>query len=330
MFLLLPIEHTLYVFVNGNISLKFWDFFDNIFNTAGNIGDILLKHHFDICFCNTSKGHIQIIVAIILIWNLWIQRNKGKHNNIKMGHNRIITKTIYKIRAHYKAAVIKPSQFHCLNHVVVKLGLNISNEIADNHNILVYWHKPQAHIIKINTNSLVAKNKFGCGGIFRHYSGNMLEAFASSLSPCTVIFADLMAIFKALTICMDRNFHNVWLEVDASLLINILSNDNKGNTDIYYQKTKYMLFKTNCFISHIFREGNKYADFLVRMGTDLPNMVNYDRNIVPYQLLGLANLDKMSLPYFQELMVLVLLVLFYDDCFSWLLVVAGYIYSIVG
>lgn len=60
-----------------------------------------------------------------------------------------------------------------------------------------------------------------------------LKAFASPLVSCTVIYVELMTVFKTSNICT-RKFNNIWLEVDATLLINILYKEAKGNADTYY------------------------------------------------------------------------------------------------
>lgn len=60
------------------------------------------------------------------------------------------------------------------------LDFNFPNMNVFILNTFICWHKLLNNIIKINTNGLISKDWFGCGGILRDHSGNMIVAFASN------------------------------------------------------------------------------------------------------------------------------------------------------
>lgn len=82
-------------------------------------------------------------------------------------------------------------------------------------------------------------------GIYREYH----IYFCLPLTPCTIIYIELMAIFKAINNCITKAFKTVWLEVDDILLINLLTSDNKGNMTL----TIYLRRQSNYLVKFIFQ-----------------------------------------------------------------------------
>lgn len=131
------------------------------------------------------------------------------------------------------------------------LGLNLTNKNVSTYNSLVYQHKSLINIIKININGLVDKGKFGYGGIFRDNFGNTMEAFASPLSSCIIISVELMTVFKALAISIARNINNIWLKMDGFLLINILSNETKGDAYVLKEMKHFSFLNSKLYYSYL-------------------------------------------------------------------------------
>ncbi|PKU64272.1 Putative ribonuclease H protein [Dendrobium catenatum] len=216
-----------------------------------------------------------------------------------MNHFRIIARTKEKINSLYKVNLLNQKQFRGFKFVANKLNKNIFEFLHEPTYKFVIWKKPNIGFIKVNTDGSVSDNKYGCGGILRNYKGNMIMAFSSPIENCSVLVAELLAILKALNICLYSGFFKIWLEVDALLVINCLSAEHSGNFDTFYilKDIKKMLSHLDYKISHIWREGNAAADFLAKNGAVLLQDTYYDPNNIPFPLRGIINLDKSGLPY---------------------------------
>ncbi|PKU77129.1 Putative ribonuclease H protein [Dendrobium catenatum] len=296
------IEDINHVFINGPIAAKVWIWFDNFFNTNYFSGHLSFNHFLTVICHNTTLGHIKVVTAISLIWFLWMDRNDAKHRNIPMNHNRIIARTKEKINSLYKVNLLNQKQFRGFKFVANKLNTNIFDYIHEPCFKFVIWKKPNIDYIKVNTDGSVFDNNYGCGGIIRNYKGNLIVAFSSPINKCSVLYAELMAIYKALQLCLSSGYFKIWLEVDAILVINCLAADYIGNFDTFYilKDIKKMLSHLDYKISHIWREGNSAADFLAKNGAKLHQYTLFYNNDIPFILRGLINLDKSGLPYIRH------------------------------
>ncbi|PKU67111.1 Putative ribonuclease H protein [Dendrobium catenatum] len=153
--------------------------------------------------------------------------------------------------------------------------------------------------LKLNTDGFVDFSFAGFGGIIRYKVGKVIMAYAGPLSPCKVVFAELMGLLKGLYICNNRGFINIEIEVDALLLIQIIKNVDFFCPQVFYiiRKIRMALSTLNYMIKHIFREGNVCADCLAKLGSRLQEDREFDIDNLPRILKGLVNLDKIGLSY---------------------------------
>lgn len=77
-----------------------------------------------------------------------------------------------------------------------------------------------------------------------------------------------MDVFHAVNLCINKGFTKMWMEVDALLLINLLTFDIYENVDTFYlhKETKQLLGQIKFSISHILREDNKCVDYSANLG----------------------------------------------------------------
>ncbi|KAL0920848.1 hypothetical protein M5K25_007863 [Dendrobium thyrsiflorum] len=296
------VESINHVFVNGPIASRVWIWFDAFFNTDYFSGHLTFNHLLTVIFHNTTRGHIKIITAMSLIWFLWLDRNDSKYRNVTMNHNRIIARTKEKINSLYKVNLINQKQFRGFKFTAKKLNNNLFEDLYEPCYRYVIWKKPKDCYIKINTDGSVSDNRYGCGGILRNNEGKLIQAFASPLVKCSVLMAELMALYKVLQICLTAGFFKVWIETDSSLVVNLVISENSGNFENYYvlKDIKRMLSHLDYSISHIWREGNACADFLAKLGASLNHLTSFNQSNIPFLLKGLINLDRSGLPYFRN------------------------------
>ncbi|KAI0498490.1 hypothetical protein KFK09_019378 [Dendrobium nobile] len=164
---------------------------------------------------------------------------------------------------------------------------------------MVKWIKPKPPYVKLNTDGSLGPNGAGAGGIIRNNNGIVLATFATPIYCRSAIQAEINALILGLQVCSNLGFNFIWIEVDAALLIQIISNAIPGNPENYYRirKLKLSLTKFHYHISHIFREANSCADWLAKYGCDSTSYEDLNINNLHPLLLGMILLDNSGLPY---------------------------------
>ncbi|XP_020680467.2 uncharacterized protein LOC110098095 [Dendrobium catenatum] len=296
----LNIESLHHVFVNGSIASKVWPYFFNVADMG------LLNANLDLAgilklWFTDSKGHINNILHIVIIWYLWNSRNEAKHLGIKMNAYDIISKVRFKILQLKAVNLISIKSFTKSCSLADHFGI-YKEDIHSNRESIVKWSKPNDPYVKLNTDGSVHANKAGIGGIIRDSQGNPLAIFLGPMSTCSVLTSELNALYHGLQICLRLGLQNVNIEVDCTLVVHIFSkNDLCFPQDFYtIRKIRMALSLLNFTISHIYREGNACADWLANFGAESENFLEYSVYDIPVPLKGMIILDKTGLPYIRH------------------------------
>ena len=161
----------------------------------------------------------------------------------------------------------------------------------------IRWEKPGLGWVKLNTDgsSLGNPGLAGGGGLIRDEEGAWVVGFARNIGISFSFIVELWALRDRLMICVHRNFNAVEVEVDARVVIDVLSASNCTNSLAVplVDDCKHLATQIHqiCF-KHCFREANRSADKLARTGAaqdsqfklffcppvDLVNVFNSDLN----------------------------------------------------
>ncbi|KAL0915057.1 hypothetical protein M5K25_015457 [Dendrobium thyrsiflorum] len=289
-----------HVFTTGHIAIKVWMYFENIFNVNFYYANIPIKELLELWFI-PSRGHVINLISSLVVWYIWMARNNSIHNNIGMNVDIIIRNITDKVFKIFSVNLLKHKNFKGYCHIAKAFGIHIiSNGITFTPRI-VCWNKPPVNFVKLNTDGSVKDNGWGCGGIIRDSNGNSIIAFATPLEKCSVILAELSAIFHGLKLCAALGLVNIWIEVDALYMLYCLKDKGKKvcNPEIFYmlREVNQLLCSVNFKISHILREGNCCADWFANKGCSLNNFTVYNYNSLPAAIKGMIRLDKLAFPY---------------------------------
>ncbi|PKU70971.1 Putative ribonuclease H protein [Dendrobium catenatum] len=248
------------------------------------------------------KGHIRNIIPVIICWYLWASRNDSKHNNIRMDAMNIISKVKNKVSQLFNANLIKPNSFKSHYNAASVFGLDLSNRKIQSREKLIYWKRPVIGCFKLNTDGSFNSDTAGCGGIIRDYNGKIVVAFAGPSSGSNAITAEIDSLKFGVDLCLSLGYMNIWVEVDALLLLHYISGNSNFNPTNFYKirEIKLALSGMNFSISHIMREGNAVADALAKMGCNLDCFYHFNEVSIPRNIRGLINLDRMGLPYMRN------------------------------
>ncbi|XP_075645148.1 uncharacterized protein LOC142616159 [Castanea sativa] len=107
-------------------------------------------------------------------------------------------------------------------------------------------------------------------GLFGDDEGNWVLGFLRQIGVTSSFIAELWALRDGLILCVKGNFTAVVIEMDAKAIIEVLNNPNNTNLIISSIVDDYRQLASRipltCF-NHCYRETNRSADMLARMGS---------------------------------------------------------------
>jgi ribonuclease HI len=163
----------------------------------------------------------------------------------------------------------------------------------------VIWQPPLFDWIKCNTNGASTSSSSACGGIFKNCNAEFLCGFAENTGLSSAFIAELCGAMNAIEIVASKNWTNLWLETDSTLVVMTFRSpqlvpwflSNRWHNCIH--TTLFM----NSIVSHVFREGNFCADGLANVGLTLDNLtIRYE---VPQIIRDHVTANKLGKPYFR-------------------------------
>ncbi|XP_042012328.1 uncharacterized protein LOC121760769 [Salvia splendens] len=135
---------------------------------------------------------------------------------------------------------------------------------------MVLWHPPDAPWVKLNTDGAFSTSTLaaGEGGLVRGSDGGLLRAFCAPIAASSSFEAELLALIRDLEMAMELSTH-IWIELDSAALVRLLSSRHFGSADFRHHMAliRSMTAQRHVRFSHIYREGNRAADFLAGRGS---------------------------------------------------------------
>jgi ribonuclease HI len=129
---------------------------------------------------------------------------------------------------------------------------------------------------------------------------DFLFAFAEPLGFESSFFAELCGALRAIEIALDRNWLNLWLESDSSLVVAAFKNPNKPIAWPLRNRWNNVLLKIsqmNFIVTHVYREGNKVADLVANFGLNVPAFTSW--STAPDFILESLACNKLGMPNFR-------------------------------
>lgn len=135
------------------------------------------------------------------------------------------------------------------------------------------WRMQFPEVLKLNIDGCwyIMNQKAGCGGLFRDNEGEWILGFYGKLIWETSLVAELWAIYRGLTIILEKNMQNVTIESDSLVVVNLINEDFDGchpQSNMIFE-TKALKTQTGATLTHIPHSANECADHLARLGAEL-------------------------------------------------------------
>ena len=149
-----------------------------------------------------------------------------------------------------------------------------NNSLATKRLVLknISWEKPRNGWLTLNTDGSVASDSgiAGGGGLLRDANGDWVTGFARRIGTTSSFMAELWALRDGLQLCLHLHTQAVCIELDSKSIVEIFNSQTHANTFIssLIEDCKHMISKIpQTRTRHIFREANRCADFLAKLGT---------------------------------------------------------------
>ncbi|CAI0558302.1 unnamed protein product [Linum tenue] len=139
----------------------------------------------------------------------------------------------------------------------------------------ISWKPPPPEWVTLNTDGSVIQEsgRASAGGLIRDHRGCCLAAFAMNLGVCSITRAELRGAMEGLQLAWNSGFRRVRLELDSQCAVLLLSSrdyPDHPHAAIIHRFQEMMQCDWEVTIHHVYREGNKGADFLANYGHNLP------------------------------------------------------------
>ncbi|KAL7200926.1 hypothetical protein ACSBR1_032779 [Camellia fascicularis] len=204
---------------------------------------------------NTKKKNKLHYLFLVTTWTIWKNRNKWVFEH----KNTPIFESVNSITNFAKA-------------IVQAFNLDITTSLK--FKSLTVWSYPSAGKIKLNTDGSTRRNGGGggFGGLFRDERGSWISGYYGRLEICTSLEAELWAVYKGLTIILQRGFNQVIIETDAKQVVHLLSEelDERCPFRGIVEDARIILRGCDCSIQHIKRDANICVDAMAKFGENQP------------------------------------------------------------
>jgi ribonuclease HI len=293
-------ETTPYVFLHCQFARTLWNWLAAIINHRFDFSSLPAIWQVTVGNWN-PQCKISIIAAVIFILNsIWLCRNNSRFKNIRPSFSSIISSLIANVSLVGNCSKLSagPSitDFEILKFFKIDIHHPRPPKVIE-----VLWSLPLHGWLKCNIDgtSLGNPGPAACGGVFRNHRGEFLGGFEKNLGIANSLVAEIMGAILAIECAYDRNWYQLWLECDSSLVVLAFKDpfvipwQLKNRWLNCITKIKSMSF---C-ISHIYREGNHCADKLASTGLALTDFCWW--NAAPEIIIKDLDSNRLGLPFFR-------------------------------
>ncbi|CAN1182674.1 Putative ribonuclease H protein At1g65750, partial [Linum perenne] len=193
-------------------------------------------------------------------WTLWKARNARIFNATNDSARSVATRTLVWVRTVDEA----------MRQNARTLGSNQERRRVD-----ISWDPGPREWMTVNTDGAVNQStgRTTAGGLIRDEVGHCVAAFTMNIGYCSITRAELRGAVTGLRTAWDHGYRKVELQVDSMTVVELVKNDeistHQHTLDVLdLQELLRRDWEVN--IRHVFKEGNRAADFLADTGFRFP------------------------------------------------------------
>jgi len=159
----------------------------------------------------------------------------------------------------------------------------------------IAWQMPPEGFIKVNVDGSKSSHQVVGGYVIRDWTGRFLQAGACNLGGASILVAEATAMRNGLRAAIKAGFTNIHIEGDNKILIHAVQGriQTPWEIQVLVQDIHYYLQTcTSVIVHHIFREDNRAADWLAKLGLSLSSPLVWSQ--VPHRNLRCILEDNLS------------------------------------
>ncbi|XP_060216354.1 uncharacterized protein LOC132643852 [Lycium barbarum] len=297
----IPKEETIsHVFLNSHVAQTIWKYFCG---PAGfNISGMHLSQVINLWWEATVNQHIRRIYQVIptiIVWEIWKRRNAILHGG-KMTVNKLKYQILHTVDLFMKASRknFRYAPYSWMDFIKALHAYSPKLKV-----IQVCWKPPDNGWIKCNIDGASRGNPGRSSWSFcvRNSDGDLIYAQAKEMKDghFSNTHAEVEAILQALRYMNRMNILQMVVETDSMLLKNVI--EKRWNCPWHIinilEEIWRIMGERTILINHIFREGNKLADFLANVAFDKGDVIGLAYMVFSLwtiQCVVLASLDAHS------------------------------------
>ena len=136
----------------------------------------------------------------------------------------------------------------------------------------IRWEKPRAGWLTLNSDGSVASTvgPVGGGGLVRDENGEWVMGFARRIRNASSYLVELWALRDGLQLCLQIHAQTVVIELDVKAIVDAFNSPTVSNSVVssIMDECRYLATRIpQKRFRHIYREANRCADYLARIGT---------------------------------------------------------------
>ena len=238
------------------------------------------------------------LIPTSICWELWLNRNSGRFENIARVADQIVASIKDNVRAILSGHQLLQKRCFADTQILHQLQVQVPVLIVKPW-ILTSLCLPSVGRHKLNSDGS-CKGNLGVGGggsVIRSEEGHIILAHADYYGDKTNTIAEAKALLQGLQLCRARNIHKVDTEVDSMVIANVIQKKTAVPWAIAYEIRiiNDLLTNFDFSIRHIFREANRAADFLANLGCSAQRKIVFrDFGEIPVALRGYVNSDRLG------------------------------------
>jgi len=278
------VETTTHLFFHCSFALKLWSWLAGILNKSMQFNS--MNEVWSLLDFNWTPQCKLVVKACIfnVVNTIWYRRNQicfqSKVIHWSSAINLIISKVSLAGNLTTKTAAANIYEFTIMKSCKVNIRPPRAPSIKE-----IIWSPPLPSWIKINTDDAAIKNpaRAAAGGIFRNSDGACIGGFTHFIGPADALFAKLIATMVAIEIAVSKGFSNVWLESDSKLVVMAFKSKLVVPWELRnrWENCLHLTYNMRFCVSHIYREGNTWADRLANFGLSLSSFDIFWFDVIP-------------------------------------------------
>lgn len=240
------------------------------------------------------------ILPSLICWNLWKARNKfvfeGSLLTVKHICERIVIELQEYFGMQFRETSIPCSSWPRFFEAIARLRMSVNV-------VPVRWRCLAPAVVKLNADGCSRGNpgRSRGGGLLRDRDGQVILAFSCYFGEMTCLQAEVKALLHGVQLGIARGLANVHLESDLLVLVQIIQGRVKCSWVVQRDVQELLRYSRHYKeISHCYREANKPADRLLKLGADSGELIVYDSFLdLPRLVRGDVTLDRWGCPSFR-------------------------------